>query len=438
MSSSAIAIPPGAAERLNAECYCLSLDAESLRAALRSEIDDSALYDVIESGVPELFSARPVFVARDQLERMAAIVRAITAVVALPAYRKEVLASAPAIARHDPGARGVFLGFDFHLRGDTPGLIEVNTNAGGAMLNAVLARAQRACCAAMQGLVPDPQAVAAFERRIVEMFRTEWRLSGRERPLSRIAIVDETPERQHLYPEFLLFQRLFRRHAIEALVASPAELELRNGQLLHSATADPVDLVYNRLTDFMLEQPGHAALREAYLEGAAVVTPHPRAHALYADKRNLALLSDPERLAALGVEREMRETLGAGIPRTEIVTADNAGRLWSERRGYFFKPFAGFGGRAAYRGDKLTTRVWQQIVQGAYVAQRLVLPGERVIEDGGSPQVLKFDLRNYVYDGAVQWLAARLYQGQTTNFRTPGGGFAPVYTLPEVVEEVAA
>lgn len=22
---------------------------------------------------------------------------------------------------------------------------------------------------------------------------------------------------------------------------------------------------------------------------------------------------------------------------------------------------------------------------------------------------------------------ARLYQGQTTNFRTPGGGFAPVY-----------
>ena len=25
-------------------------------------------------------------------------------------------------------------------------------------------------------------------------------------------------------------------------------------------------------------------------------------------------------------------------------------------------------------------------------------------------------------------MAARLYQGQTTNFRTPGGGFAPVYS----------
>jgi hypothetical protein len=41
---------------------------------------------------------------------------------------------------------------------------------------------------------------------------------------------------------------------------------------------------------------------------------------------------------------------------------------------------------------------------------------------------MKFDRRAYTYDGAVQWVAARLYQGQTTNFRTPGGGFAPVYS----------
>ena len=28
-------------------------------------------------------------------------------------------------------------------------------------------------------------------------------------------------------------------------------------------------------------------------------------------------------------------------------------------------------------------------------------------------------------------VAARLYQGQTTNFRTPGGGFSPVLTSAE-------
>ena len=60
-----------------------------------------------------------------------------------------------------------------------------------------------------------------------------------------------------------------------------------------------------------------------------------------------------------------------------------------------------------------------------------LLPGERVISDTAPEQVLKFDLRDYVYDAAVQWVAARLYQGQTTNFRTPGGGFAPVYAGPD-------
>ena len=104
--------------------------------------------------------------------------------------------------------------------------------------------------------------------------------------------------------------------------------------------------------------------------------------------------------------------------------------LWRERRHLFFKPFAGFGGRAAYRGDKLTQRVWQEILAGDYIAQALVLPGERTISSQEPAQVLKFDLRDYSYDGQVQWVAARLYQGQTTNFRTPGGGFAPVYEGP--------
>ncbi|MGH8498047.1 MAG: hypothetical protein ACRERV_04455, partial [Methylococcales bacterium] len=111
------------------------------------------------------------------------------------------------------------------------------------------------------------------------------------------------------------------------------------------------------------------------------------------------------------------------------VNAENAERLWRERRQLFFKPTAGFGSRAAYRGDKITQRVWQEILAGNYVAQTLVTPGARVISEDSPTQALKFDLRDYVYDGDVQWIAARLYQGQTTNFRTPGGGFAPVYDL---------
>jgi hypothetical protein len=56
-------------------------------------------------------------------------------------------------------------------------------------------------------------------------------------------------------------------------------------------------------------------------------------------------------------------------------------------------------------------------------------PAQRVAGSPAAPEKLKFDIRSYCYDGRVQWTAARVYQGQTTNFRTPGGGFAVVYRV---------
>jgi hypothetical protein len=119
--------------------------------------------------------------------------------------------------------------------------------------------------------------------------------------------------------------------------------------------------------------------------------------------------------------------LQTGIARTELVSAMDADRLWAARRKLFFKPATGYGSKAAYRGDKLTQRVWGEIRAGTHVAQELVVPSERRI---GPESNLKVDVRNYVYAGEVQLLAARLYQGQTTNLRTPGGGFAAVLTSP--------
>ncbi len=435
-SSPADRAHPGAAEALNLACFCLSLDPHALARALDSEFGQPGLAEMVRARCPFLFSAQPVFVAASQLQRMAQVMQAVESVVALPAYREQVLAAAPAITRMgSAGPLGVFFGYDFHLDQGHLGLIEINTNAGGAMLNAVLARAQRACCTAVDQMVPTLATVAAFEHRIVEMFRHEWRLSGlggNTRPLTSIAIVDVAPEDQYLYPEFLLFQQLFARHGLRAIIADPTALEWRGGALWHGELA--IDLVYNRLTDFYLEQASSAALREAYLQGGVVLTPHPQAHALYADKRHLALFSDATRLGALGVPQSTQQILLQHVPRTEVVDAADAARLWDARRGLFFKPVAGYGSRAAYRGDKLTKRVWQDILAGDYVAQALVAPGERRVNDQVTPEAakaLKFDLRAYTYDGAVQWVAARLYQGQTTNFRTPGGGFAPVYSAPD-------
>ncbi len=159
-----------------------------------------------------------------------------------------------------------------------------------------------------------------------------------------------------------------------------------------------------------------------------VVTPHPHAHALYANKHNLVLLSDPELIARAGLSAEARDVLLASVPRAQAVHREQAEALWRERKQWFFKPAAGFGSKAAYRGDKLTKGTFESILAGDYIAQRTVPPSERLVEVAGAPVPLKLDVRNFAYDGAVQLVAARLYHGQTTNFRTPGGGFAAVFT----------
>lgn len=415
-------------ESLNRDCFCVSLDREALRAALEADPATRGLHGMIEERGPHLFAPLPLFVSNEQAVGMRRLIDAIERVVALPEYRDTALAQAPEIARIDPGAKGVFIGYDFHLTPEGPRLIEINTNSGGALLNAVLGRAQRACCKAIESWVEGPLAAADFERTLFDMFVAEWRAAGRTGLPRRVAIIDDAPQAQFLYPEFLLFARLFERFGAEAAVLAPDALALEDGALVDGR--GPLDLVYNRLTDFCFEAPAHAALRAAYLANAAVITPHPRAHALYADKRNLSLLRTPGLLRAWGVAEADVRRLEAGIPRTEVVSTESAGRLWEERRRLFFKPAAGHGSRAAYRGDKITRRVWDQVVGGRYVAQALVPPSERHI---APDTALKVDVRNYVYDGGVQLLAARLYQGQTTNMRTPGGGFAPVMTVPTPV-----
>ena len=421
-------VSTSSASALNRECLCTTINPAALERELAAALGDNDLYRSIRETRPHLFSATAVFITPEQVHKMRAVIEAVETVIAAPAYRAAALARASAAAAHDPRYPGVFLGYDFHLGEHGPRLIEINTNAGGALLNVYLARAQKACCPEMQGLTTGPVALAALEDEFVAMFRHEWRAVRGDLPLTRIAIVDDAPATQYLYPEFLLFQALFRRHGIDALIADPAELVIRNGRLLHADGT--VDLVYNRLTDFTLEESTHAALRTAWLDDLALITPHPRAHALYADKRNLIPLTDPEWLRTTGIEPAVIETLLQGIARTRLVERAHAEALWAERKRLFFKPASGYGSKAVYRGDKLTRRVWEEILTGEYVAQELVPPDERQVQVEAGTTALKYDVRCFVYAGNIQLLAARLYQGQATNFRTPGGGFAPVFYPP--------
>ena len=410
------------ADILNRDCFCVTLDREKLHGSVSWEPRHLDL----DVGVRQnLFSNTPVFLPRSAVEEMHGIVKAIEAASRLEGYRDAVLFWAPEIARQDHGPTGAFMGYDFHLDESGPKLIEINTNAGGAFLNAVLARAQKACCTELEQSFRQAE-LDDFASIVVAMFRSEWLRQRGGGSLRRIAIVDDRPTEQYLYPEFVLARQLLQKHGIEAVIADANDLRYENGKL--TLDGNEIDLVYNRLVDFALERPDHAALSAAYRDGAVVVTPNPHNHALLADKRNLTLLSKPAAMTAFGLPSELRARL-AGIPKTTMVTPGNAYRLWEERNGLFFKPTCGHGSKAVYRGDKVTKSVWQEIARGGYVAQVFAPPSQRMIKLDGALTSRKMDVRLYTYDGQLLLVAARLYQGQATNFRTPGGGFASVLVV---------
>ena len=423
------------AGQLNRECACYSLDVDTLRQTLQADSVLSAWWPHWQDTHAHLFSATGLFVSQQQLQAMQQAVRVLHEVMELPSWREQALAQAPQIARTAMGPRGVFMGYDFHLTESGPQLIEINTNAGGAMLSLALTRAQRACCDAAQEWLHPATDIALLETRWLGMFAQEWALQRpgvpfilANGPARTLAIVDEAPASQYLYPEFLLFQDMLRRARVDARILDPQALAWIDGQLQHQGQR--IDMVYLRLTDFYLEAPGHAALREAWQTGACVFTPNPEIHALHANKRHLVTLSDPQWVAQQGLTESARVVLAHVVPQTQLLTPANADQLWQGRKRYFFKPLSGYGSKAAYRGDKLTTKTWAQISALPYVAQTLIPPSQRVVMVGDERKALKADVRAYAYNGEVQLFAARLYDGQTTNFRSDGGGFAPVFVTP--------
>ena len=153
------------AEVLNQGSFCRSLNLERLHQQLESDPSLKGLLQGITQTRPHLFSSTVVFVSRQMEQQITQMVAAIERVVALPGYRAQALARAPAIAQNAFGPIGACMGFDFHLSAAGPQLIEVNTNAGGALLNVALARAQQSCCEAMDWAFPPERKADTMEAR---------------------------------------------------------------------------------------------------------------------------------------------------------------------------------------------------------------------------------------------------------------------------------
>ena len=192
-SQPATASTSPSAETLNRDCFCRTLNVERLREQLESEPSLKGMMANIAQTRPNLFSSTVVFVSQAVQQQISATVEAIERVAALPGYQVQALSRADASAQHDFGPLGACMGYDFHLSSHGPQLIEINTNAGGLLLNVALARSQEACCDEMDWAFPSNARRDTLKKTIFDMFAAEWQLQCGAAPWRSVVIVDEAP-----------------------------------------------------------------------------------------------------------------------------------------------------------------------------------------------------------------------------------------------------
>ncbi len=350
--------------------------------------------------------------SKADLQQMLALLRLSWKLLESPAYHQLLADELPEIARFAPGHAGVMMGYDFHLTEDGPRLIEINTNAGGGAL------ALRACHG-------ESDLTPSLRRRFKEMFAQEWfNFNGGKKPLKHLVILDEDPATQALFPEMRLFALWLESFGIKTQIVDPGELEANEQGVFLGGQS--IDLIYNRHCDFYLADKSMAGIRSAYLHGRVCLTPNPFVYGHLADKRRMILWRQVETMEGLGLTREQSHLLQQLIPASRLLGDLDPDQIWTERKRQVFKPVARFGSKGVLLGKSMSRKRFAELDPALTLVQELVPPSQ--IEDAEG-NAFKVDLRLYAWQGRALGIAARLYQGQVTNLRTPGGGFAAV-SLP--------
>lgn len=306
-------------------------------------------------------------------------------------------------------AGGIFNSFDFHLSPSGPKLIEINTNAGGAFVLADQSLHGSFAGGACNGL--GKVDLIAPEKTIMDC----WRAIRPNQTLLRVAIIDENPALQPLLQDMKIAAQRLRKLGIEADVVDVQELAIESGRLV--ARGKPVDMVYNRLTDFHLSEPHSQVLFEAWTSGMALVAPNPAAYSAYADKLRLTQLwnSASHRMS------DLPEVL-----RSEFMSPSSAERMWKNRRHLVFKPRHGYGSKGVLRGDKVTRGRFEDALKEQMIAQEYAEPSRLTIETAGESVSMKLDFRVWTHGSLPLFVGARAYRGQVTSMRGPEEGFASI------------
>ncbi|MEQ1875080.1 MAG: hypothetical protein ABL958_00445 [Bdellovibrionia bacterium] len=333
----------------------------------------------------------------------------------LPQYQQQVRDSQVHLsAKFDPGNFSAFMSYDFHLTADGLKLIEINTNAAFSMVAYELHLFNKLETGLHTG----------YREKLKATFESELEACvGRPEPKA-VAIVDDEPDQQKMFFEFVMIADMFTSWGWETEILDAKDLKFSGGKLT-GPSGRVFDLVYYRSTDFFLE--GSSAIRDAYLARAACITPNPHEYAMLADKARLIDMTDSQRLAEFGLPAADAKVLSQRLPFIYDTKKFTPEQLWDMRKKVVFKPKHAYAGKEVYRGANITRKVFEHVCDGDFVAQEFIPAPEIELKlPSGSAQEFKYDLRFYAYRDEIQLATARLYQGQVTNFRSPGSGFTAI------------
>ena len=348
--------------------------------------------------------------SRSTLKQMIHLVRDLQLLCEHPNY-PYTLKNLPSSAQVNNSHFSVLMGYDFHITEDKQAkLIEVNTNAGGLWF-------------AEQSYHPHiKQFSTKLAKRLLNTFLADYRLFHQDKTAKPklIAIIDQDPENQFLYPEMQVFAQLFQQAGIKCLITDPSKIIEKGSQLY--VNDQLIDLIYNRHCDFYFTSPEMSVIYNAWQNQSTCITPNPRIYGLLADKQRMANWYEKgslEQLLPPKVAHRLHETL----PKTYLLNDFQHDDLWQQRKKWVFKPLNSYASRGVYIGAKLTKNKFNSFDVQETLIQEHIKPSLTLRPDA---EKFKTDFRLFTYRKQVLALSARIYQGQVTNLRTPNGGFSRV------------
>jgi uncharacterized circularly permuted ATP-grasp superfamily protein len=291
------------------------------------------------------------------------------------------------------------------------------------------------------------QALPAREHLLNTMLQA-WRdFGGVHKPVVAILDWPGLPT----YSEFVLFQRYFDEHRIEAIICSPDDLHYADQRLFVSQNNRriPIDLVYKRvLTSEFLTRYGAQALEhplsQAYRDGSICLFNSFRAKLLH-KKSIFALLSEPQFQDLLSAEQ--RQAVAAHIPWTRFVsegqttyqdeTIDLLEFARNNQDRLVLKPNDEYGGKGIVIGWEASPDQWQQALADALRSPFVLQERVRIAYEDYPAYIdeqLQFaerlvDSDPFIFGTQVGGCMSRLATSTLLNVTAGGGSTIPTFVI---------